>query len=237
MALDQAFQNKYKEFKREELGIDDDSSFWEGAQKGYKQFQLSIDKTMLASQNEQILDLENKIAGKSDDEIVSVGGTFMPRQGITVGAENKTVKQVKQDLYIKKNEILKNLDETGKQEFDLQFFKEAEGYGLSDIPIMAGEQLIQIPVAALTFGVGVFAQEYGNAYFDTIYAKLEAEGKDKVREVKTKVAAKTEFEARFETVSNKLGFNNTNSDERIEELNAKIDALTDAVAKLAAKKA
>ena len=176
--LDQAFQNKYKEFKRDELGIEDDSSFWEGAQKGYKQFQLSIDKTMLASQNEKILDLENKIAGKSDDEIVSVGGTFMPRQGITVGIENKTVKQVKQDLYIKKNEILKNLDEIGKQEFDLQFFKEAEGYGLSDIPIMAGEQLIQIPVAALTFGVGVFAQEYGNAYFDTIYAKLEAEGKE-----------------------------------------------------------
>ena len=176
-ALDEAFQNKYKEFKREELGIDDDSSFFEGVQKGYKQFQVAIDKTMLASRNEQILDLENKIAGKNNDEIVSVGGTFMPREGTVVGAEKKTVKQVKQDLYIKKNEILKNLDEIGKQEFDLQFFKEAEGYSLSDISLMAGEQVIQVPVAALTFGVGVFAQEYGNAYFDTIYAKLEAEGK------------------------------------------------------------
>jgi polyhydroxyalkanoate synthesis regulator phasin len=79
-----------------------------------------------------------------------------------------------------------------------------------------------------------------NKLFDELVVKgekLEAEGKDKVKEVKTKVAAKTEIEARIETVSTKLGFNNTNSDDKIEELNAKIDALTDAVAKLAAKKA
>ena len=77
-----------------------------------------------------------------------------------------------------------------------------------------------------------------NKLFDELVVKgekLEAEGKDKVKEVKTKVAAKTEIEARIETVSNKLGFNTSNSDLRIEELNAKIDALTDAVAKLAAK--
>jgi polyhydroxyalkanoate synthesis regulator phasin len=79
-----------------------------------------------------------------------------------------------------------------------------------------------------------------NKLFDELVVKgekLEAEGKYKVKEVKTKVAAKTEIEARIETVSTKLGFNNTNSDDKIEELNAKIDALTDAVAKLAAKKA
>jgi polyhydroxyalkanoate synthesis regulator phasin len=79
-----------------------------------------------------------------------------------------------------------------------------------------------------------------NKLFDELVVKgekLEAEGKDKVKEVKTKVAAKTEIEARIETVSTKLGFNNTNSDDKIEELNAKIDALTDEVAKLAAKKA
>jgi polyhydroxyalkanoate synthesis regulator phasin len=79
-----------------------------------------------------------------------------------------------------------------------------------------------------------------NKLFDELVVKgekLEAEGKGKVNEVKTKVAEKTEIESRIETVSSKLGFNNTNSDEKIEELNAKIDALTDAVAKLAAKKA
>jgi polyhydroxyalkanoate synthesis regulator phasin len=67
--------------------------------------------------------------------------------------------------------------------------------------------------------------------------KLEAEGKDKVEEVKTKVAAKTEIESRIETVRNKLGLNSTDNDQKIEELSAKIDALTAAVAKLAAKPA
>jgi polyhydroxyalkanoate synthesis regulator phasin len=65
--------------------------------------------------------------------------------------------------------------------------------------------------------------------------KLETEGKGKIEEVKTKVVAKTEVEARIETVRTKLGLNNTDSEQKIEELNAKIDALTAAVAKLAAK--
>ena len=79
-----------------------------------------------------------------------------------------------------------------------------------------------------------------NKLFDELVIKgekLEAEGKGKVEEVKTKVAAKTEIEARIETVRTKLGLNNTDSDVKLAELNAKIDALTDAVAKLAAKPA
>lgn len=79
-----------------------------------------------------------------------------------------------------------------------------------------------------------------NKLFDELVAKgakLEAEGKGKIEEVKTKVADKTEIDARIETVRTKLGLNNTDSEQKIEELSAKIDALTDAVAKLAAKKA
>ncbi len=67
--------------------------------------------------------------------------------------------------------------------------------------------------------------------------KIETEGKSKVEEVKTKVAANSEIETRIETIRAKLGMNNSEADQKIEELNAKIDALTDAVAKLAAKKA
>jgi polyhydroxyalkanoate synthesis regulator phasin len=67
--------------------------------------------------------------------------------------------------------------------------------------------------------------------------KIEAEGKVKVEEVKAKVVAKTEVEARVEAVRSKLGLNNSDTDLKIEELNAKIDALTAAVAKLAAKPA
>ena len=79
-----------------------------------------------------------------------------------------------------------------------------------------------------------------NKLFDELVVKgekLETEGKGRVEEVKTKVAAKTEIETRIETVRTKLGFNNTDSDKKIEDLSDKIDALTAAVAKLAAKPA
>ena len=79
-----------------------------------------------------------------------------------------------------------------------------------------------------------------NKLFDELVIKgekLETEGKGKVEEVKTKVAAKTEIETRIETVRTKLGLNNTDADKKIEELSDKIDALTAAVAKLAAKPA
>ena len=76
-----------------------------------------------------------------------------------------------------------------------------------------------------------------NKLFDELVAKgqqLETEGKSKIEDVKNDVVAKTEIESRIETVRNKLGLNNVDNDEKIEELSAKIDALTDAVAKLAA---
>jgi polyhydroxyalkanoate synthesis regulator phasin len=79
-----------------------------------------------------------------------------------------------------------------------------------------------------------------NKLFDELVVKgekLETEGKGKVKEVTTKVAAKTEIETRIETVRTKLGFNNTDSDKKIEELSNKIDALTAAVAKLSTKPA
>jgi polyhydroxyalkanoate synthesis regulator phasin len=79
-----------------------------------------------------------------------------------------------------------------------------------------------------------------NKLFDELVAKgekIETEGKGKVEEVKNEVAAKTEIESRIETVRSKLGLNNTDNDQKIEELSAKIDALTAAVAKLDAKPA
>ena len=79
-----------------------------------------------------------------------------------------------------------------------------------------------------------------NKLFDELVAKgqkLEAQGKSKVEEVKNKVASKTDIESRIKQVRTKLGFTNTDSEQQVEELSAKIDALTAVVAKLAAKKA
>ncbi|MCC2616251.1 phasin family protein [Aestuariibacter halophilus] len=58
--------------------------------------------------------------------------------------------------------------------------------------------------------------------------KLETEAKDKIK-------AKTNVEERVAEVRAKLGLDKPSADEKVEELSAKIDALTDAVAKLAAK--
>ena len=62
--------------------------------------------------------------------------------------------------------------------------------------------------------------------------KLETEGKDKVKQVKDDVLEKTEVEARIEAVRSKLGFGKSDEEAKIEELSAKIDQLTAAIAKL-----
>jgi polyhydroxyalkanoate synthesis regulator phasin len=82
-----------------------------------------------------------------------------------------------------------------------------------------------------------------NKLFDELVVKgekLEVEGKDKVKQVKDDVLAKTELESRIETVRSKFAFTKADNknDTKIEDLSSKIDALTAAVAKLAtAKKA
>jgi polyhydroxyalkanoate synthesis regulator phasin len=59
-------------------------------------------------------------------------------------------------------------------------------------------------------------------------SKIETEAKDKFQ-VKDKV------ESRVAEVRKKLGLDSVSADDKVEALSAKIDALTDAVAKLAAK--
>ena len=59
---------------------------------------------------------------------------------------------------------------------------------------------------------------------------LETEAKDKFKETTSEV------ETRVSEVRKKLGLDADDTDQRIDELSAKIDALTEAVAKLAANK-
>ena len=60
-------------------------------------------------------------------------------------------------------------------------------------------------------------------------SKLETEAKDKFQ-------VKASVETRVAEVRKKLGLDKVSSDQKVEELSAKIDALTDAVAKIAAQK-
>ncbi|NVK56515.1 MAG: phasin family protein [Alteromonadaceae bacterium] len=72
-----------------------------------------------------------------------------------------------------------------------------------------------------------------NKMFDDLVNKgetLETEAKDKFRETTSEV------ESRVADVRKKLGLDSDDTDQKIEELSAKVDALTEAVAKLAASK-
>jgi polyhydroxyalkanoate synthesis regulator phasin len=62
---------------------------------------------------------------------------------------------------------------------------------------------------------------------------LETEGKSKFDEVKSKVSVKADFDNRVVALRSKLGLDQISADVKIEELTAKVDALTQAVAKLA----
>lgn len=68
-----------------------------------------------------------------------------------------------------------------------------------------------------------------------IFDELVAKGEKLEGEAKEKFNVKANVEERVAEVREKLGLNNTSNDEKVEELTAKIDALTDAVAKLASK--
>ncbi len=65
--------------------------------------------------------------------------------------------------------------------------------------------------------------------------KLETEGKSKLADVQTKISTKADLQKRVETLRSKLGLNKTDANHKIKALNAKIDLLTDAVAKLTPK--
>ena len=77
-----------------------------------------------------------------------------------------------------------------------------------------------------------------NSFFEELIAKgekLEAQGKEKVESAKNDVVEKANIDSRIESVRTKLGLSDTNNDQKIEELSAKVDALTQAVALLSAK--
>ena len=65
--------------------------------------------------------------------------------------------------------------------------------------------------------------------------KLETEGKSKLADVQTKISTKADLQKRVETLRSKLGLNKTDANHKIKALNAKIDLLTDVVAKLTPK--
>jgi len=68
-----------------------------------------------------------------------------------------------------------------------------------------------------------------------VFEELVVKGSKLETETKDKFHVKANVESRVSEVRKKLGLDKVSSDQKVEELSAKIDALTDAVAKMAAK--
>lgn len=68
-----------------------------------------------------------------------------------------------------------------------------------------------------------------------VFDELVVKGSKIETDAKEKFQVKDKVETRVAEVRQKLGLDKVSADQKVEELSAKIDALTDAVAKLAAK--
>lgn len=68
-----------------------------------------------------------------------------------------------------------------------------------------------------------------------VFDELVAKGEKLETETKSKIKEKTNLDERVAEVRQKLGLDSNDTDAKVEELSAKIDALTEAVAKLSEK--
>ncbi len=74
-----------------------------------------------------------------------------------------------------------------------------------------------------------------NKLFEELVAKgqkLEEEGREKAKSMTDDVKTRTKFDAGFSSILSTFGLKDTETEQKLEELSAKIDALTDTVSKL-----
>ena len=182
-ALGAVLEDRKIEYDRKSLGLDEDTfSFVEGFQKGARQIGLSVKKSFDAAEGESLqedISEYNRIQNLEDGETISYGGRFIPNVGWS-GTETGTKKDAldfyNKKITAKKANLLNNIKENVSEEELQRAFKSAnleDGISFSDVSLLVGEQALQLPLAYFTNGVGVFAQEFGNSYFDNIDAYLD----------------------------------------------------------------
>ena len=191
-ALGTVLEDKKIEYDRKSLGLDEDTfSFVEGFQKGARQIGLSVKKSFDAAEGESLqedISEYNRIQNLEDGETISYGGRFIPNVGWS-GTETGTKKDAldfyNKKITAKKANLLNNIKENVSEEELQRAFKSAnleDGISFSDVSLLVGEQALQLPLAYFTNGVGVFAQEFGNSYFDNIDAYLDKNNLEKTPE-------------------------------------------------------
>jgi len=182
-ALGDVLEERKIEFDREALGLSADTpAFVEGLYKGFKQIGLSIKKSFDATEGEtlqQDISERNRIQNLENNEQVTYGGRFTPNVGWTdlkSGTKQEALDFYDKKITEKKANLLNNIKENVSEEELQRAFKSAnleDGISFSDVSLLVGEQALQLPLAYFTNGVGVFAQEFGNSYFDNIDAYLD----------------------------------------------------------------
>jgi len=183
LALGNVLNQKQIDYNRNILGVDENTyPIVEGIQKGYRQIGLSVKKSFTAAESESLQEDQsefNRIQGLDEEGKFTYGGSFIPNvgwSGTQTGSKEDALKFYKEKITNKKANLLSNIKENVAESELISAFKEAnleDGITLSDIGLLVGEQALQLPIAYLTYGTGIFAQEFGNAYFGNIEAYLD----------------------------------------------------------------
>ena len=199
-AVNNELQKNLTEAGRERLGLDEKTSLGETAEKTIKSIGNSMRGSLVASLTETRLQNDIKIeryekmleSGEmTEDSFVTVGGSVSPKSGVMIGGKKMKVKdaiiRLQKDNIRIKDENLGRLKNYFDIQGDLEFYKDAIqdiessssftefiGKVFTNTPNLIVEQLPQLALALS--GVGVFAQELGPAYFDTIYAQMDKDG-------------------------------------------------------------
>ena len=166
------------------IGLDRFPSFIEGLVKGAKSVGLGYKRSSAVNELDTELKLIPDLSDKDDNETITYGGKFSESRGMFVGQKTGTVKEAK-EFYKKEKLRIKakalSAIETAEQESaELQYYKKGDIDQLlagknvfQNATLLIGEQIPNIALARATYGIGMYASEFGDAYFDNLYQHIE----------------------------------------------------------------
>lgn len=187
LAINTIEESDYK-INREKLGmgigLDRFPTFIEGLVKGAKSVGLGYRRSSAINELDRELRLIPDLSDKDENETVSYGGKFSESRGMFVGQKTGTVKEAK-EFYKKeklriKAEALSAIETAEQESAELQYYKKGDIDQLlagknvfKNATLLVGEQIPNIVVARATYGIGMYASEFGDAYFDNLYQHIE----------------------------------------------------------------
>jgi len=193
-------ESEFKSQKRFELGLEDNADMSEG----WKKFKKNLNKSWIglgllatASSKEEtnLINLieakissgeldENMSYGDLNSEIVDQLEIKKAGQKLNDKFRDKTLKEVvdkmKSRTDTRSEGTLRRLGKIDDINADLEFFKKAEifdedGLTFDEFQMMIAEQIPQLALSLLPYGIGVMGQEAGGNYVDNLYAAARQE--------------------------------------------------------------